>query len=264
MAGIPFVIVGEDAQERYRRWQRLVQEAEVSRLEVEARESNVRAALAADTDAAANARRERAAGGDAEATERTEPAAQAALAQAERELAAARAAVTGEAAEFALHIGETRSVILARSTEAESGAVVVARQALDELEKALEAREIARMVRSWLDRPVTDATVHGLGNLRPVCRDEIATITRTLDAEGVRDTRAEQDANRAAWDALVARARASVPQELREDAVLDPRTGSKTVPAVDAAIEAEVEQLRRAGEPVPRPTSEKWQRRIAA
>jgi len=251
---IPFDLLGDDFRQRADRLADLQAAARDAREQHEAAQAALEQAKRDDLRVQADARRAKAAGEAVATPKLTEPAARKRLDTAAREVQIADAAATGEAAEFALHVSENREAIEARSRAAERELGERAADLLEELRGVLRGRSEARAVRPWLDRPVDGATIRGLGNLTAGGESEITAIFRLLEGERERDERAEHDQNWSEWEQLVAQAKVAAGPLDPEDPTIRER--------IDAAIDAEVERRREAGEPVPRPTSLRWVRKL--
>jgi hypothetical protein len=191
-----------------------------------------------------------------------EPDAQEALKWAERHLEVVTLALTNERealhADIAQRDGEIRASLAKAHDEADEAIMAAVTQIEDLLH---ERAEIDAHV-LWLDdttRSVGRIIVSGLNALaalRTQLGDKPGSTTSKRQAKLDHEARVE------AWNALVARAKATVPQSQLVPVRDDYSDTGKTYPALDQAIEDEVERMQEAGETPPAPVTIKWVKKL--
>jgi hypothetical protein len=133
--------------------------------------------------------------------------------------------------------------------DAEAKARRAAAKALDAFESAAADLAVVRAHRRWVRSPVDEHRVQAVNVGGPVGAAQTAELRAALAGVNVETAREQRDAHVDDWNALVQRATADLgPDRERGEA--------------DALIEAEVERLRREGQPVPTPASVKWRNKL--
>lgn len=223
----------------------------------EAAVTGVRDARAADVAAGAEALRS-----GSNPPEPTEPDAQEALDDAERHLEVVALALRTEREALQADIAQRSDEIRASLAKAEDDADEAILTLLTQVEDLLHERATIKAHVAWLDdtsRSVGRYNVPGLNAVAGV-REQLGDKPGNATSE--RQAKLDHEARVEAWNALVARARATVrTSELIP--VIDPYDASgKSYPALDAAIEREYERMVEAGETPPVPVVQKWMQKL--
>jgi hypothetical protein len=235
----------------------LREQQEDARRARDAATAELRDAKAADLAAGAEALR-----AGTEPPHPTEPEAQRALADAERHLEIVTLALTKEREALAADLASRSDEIRASLAKTEDGVDEAVLSILVQLEDLLHERAEIKAHVHWLDdtsRPVGRYNVSGLNalaGLRAQLGHEPGRASSRYQAQLDHEARVD------AWNALVRRAKATVPaSELVP--VIDPYDASgKSYPALDAAIEREYERMIEAGETPPAPVVKKWMQKL--
>jgi hypothetical protein len=223
----------------------------------EAAAEQLRLTKAADVNDAAEALR-----AGATAPKPKEPAAQKKLDDAERHVAVVSQALRAEREALSADIAQRSDEIRASLAKAEDDADEAILTLAGEIEDLLHERAEVKAHVLWLDdtsRPVGRYSVQGLdalAGLRAQLGDEAGSATSRHQAKLDHEARVD------AWNALVQRAKATVPASQIlpvEDRYSD--TG-RSYPALDAAIEREYERMIEAGETPPSPVTVKWVKKL--
>jgi hypothetical protein len=192
----------------------------------------------------------------------TEPDAQKVLADAERHFEVVSLALTKEREALAADLASRSDEIRASLATAEDDADEAILAALAQVEDLLHERAEIKAHVHWLDdtsRAVGRHNVQGLdalAGLRAQLGDEPGSATSR------RQEKLDHEARTEAWNALVQRARATVPtSQLVPVEDIDNPSG-KSYPALDAAIEREYERMIEAGETPPAPVVVRWVKRL--
>ena len=192
----------------------------------------------------------------------TEPQAQKALQDAERHLEVVSLALTREREALNADIAQRSNEIRASLAKAEDGVDEAVLSILVQLEDLLHERAEIKAHVQWLDdtsRPVGRYNVQGLNaleGLRTQLGDEPGRASSRYQAQLDHEARVD------AWNALVQRAKATVPSSELVP-VIDPYDASgKSYPALDAAIEREYGRMIEAGETPPAPVVKKWMQKL--
>lgn len=207
-------------------------------------EEHLTDAIREDEHAAAAVAYSRASGDkDAEEPTPTAPVARQRVEDAQAGLRSVRGAVEMVLTEIASVIAEADTDKTLDKAEAKAQAAATA--ALDEVEVAARALAEVRAHRAWITRPVHGEKLATLGNVAAIGREQLAALHTAIKSRDDREDGFALVREREAWNSLVQRARATLGMEP------DPSEN-------DAAIEREIDALRKAGKPIPRPTSHKW------
>lgn len=217
----------------------------------------LRAARAADIAAGAESLRT-----GAKTPAPTEPDAQRALTDAERHLEVVALALTKEREALNADLAQRSDEIRANLASAEDDADEAILSALTQVEDLLHERADVRAHVIWLDdtsRQVGRYNVPGLdalAGLRAQLGDEPGNATSR------RQEKLDHEARVDAWNALVQRARATVPSSQMLPVRDDYSDAGKTYPALDEAIEREYDRMIEAGETPPAPVAAKWVKKL--
>jgi hypothetical protein len=192
----------------------------------------------------------------------TEPDAQKALTDAERHLEVVALALAKEREALAADLASRGDEIRATLAKAEDEADEAILSALTQIEDLLHERAAIRAHVHWLDdtsRTVGRYNVAGvdaLAGLRAQLGDEPGNATSRRQAQLDHEARVE------AWNALVQRARATVPvSQIVPVSDWEAESG-KVYPALNAAIEREYDRMIEAGETPPAPVTTKWIKKL--
>ncbi|HTZ86484.1 MAG TPA: hypothetical protein VMB05_07435 [Solirubrobacteraceae bacterium] len=179
------------------------------------------------------------------------------LEEATRNVEVAREALAQEQAEFREDIEARKDDLSAELAAEQDRLQVRALAALEEVERLLGERAQARAVQDWLRDPSRRVGKRSVPGAR-----EFKALREVIDAGDGGATYKERQ-NKAVddWNAIVERAKSSVPHDRRVP-VFDPKLGHSTVPAVDEAIEREVARMIEAGEPLPESIPKKWSQKL--
>ncbi len=187
----------------------------------------------------------------------TEPKLQKRLDDTEREFAILALALRQEQEALTADIVSRSDDITADLAAKEDAGDIAIAEHLDAVTALLEEKA---ELRSHGDHVRAGATGN-VGKRKVTAESELRTLRVAVAMSDTASSREELLRNYDAWTDLVDRATRTVRHEDRIPD-RDPLTGDMTVPACDEAIEAEVERLTEAGEPVPTPTSIKWVKKL--
>jgi hypothetical protein len=191
-----------------------------------------------------------------------EPEAQKALHDAERHLEIVTLALAKEREALNVDLAQRGDEIRANLARADDDADEAILSALTRVEDLLHERAEIRAHVHWLDdtsRQVGRYNVAGLdalAGLRAQLGDEPGSATSRRQAKLDHEARVD------AWNALVQRARATVPTSQIVPVVDLNSLSGKTYPALDEAIEREYQRMIEAGETPPPPVTAKWVKKL--
>jgi hypothetical protein len=220
----------------------------VDRVRSGARVVALKAAKAADTDAAVEALR-----AGKPAPRSTEPAAEKRWNDAERHLTVVSLALRKEREALAADVVARASEITADLAAKEDAGDTLIDQKLTEIDELLSEKAAIRSHGDFVRKGATGS----VGSRQRVGERELRTLRAAVAMQDRATDREEYLRNYDAWKELVDRACASVPWRAKQG------LGGEELTALhDAAIEAEIERMTEAGEDVPTPTSIKWAQKL--
>jgi len=188
-----------------------------------------------------------------------EPQAAKQLADADRRLAVVTLAVKGEREAWTGDLAARDTEIRTKLAEAEDATDEALTALIAEAEAILAERDEIRAHVVWLDN-----TSRNIGNRR-VGADPLVALRAAVGKQSVTNSlqgKRDHEARVAAWNALVQRATATVPDGQRLPVLDGTSDSGKSYPAIDKAIEREIERMEEAGEEVPVPVTKKWMQRL--
>jgi hypothetical protein len=166
-------------------------------------------------------------------------------------------ALAQEKAEFVADIEARKDDLSAELAAEQDRLQASALAALDEAEHALSERAHALAVQDWLRDPSGR-----VGKRKAPGERELKVLREVIGAGDAGASYKEKQARAVdEWKDIVERAKRTVPQD-RRVSVYDSNLGHNTVPAVDEAIEREIEKMIEAGEPLPDSIPEKWGKKM--
>ncbi len=187
---------------------------------------------------------------------RTAPAPKASpkkLDEATRNVEVAREALAQEKAEFIEGIEACRDDLGAQLAQRMDREQAGALRMIDAAELCLTHLAEEHAAKDWLADPS-----RRVGTRRIPGAKELKALREVIAAgDGGASYKERQNKAVDEWTAIVERAKATVPHDRRVP-VFDSNLGHSTVPAIDAAIEAEVARMQEAGEPLPESIPKKW------
>lgn len=179
------------------------------------------------------------------------------LDEATRNVEVAREALAQEKAEFIEDVEARKDDLSAELALEQDRSMEAALAALDDAERLLSERAHARSVQDWIGDPSGRVGKRSVPGTR-----EFKALRQVIGAGDSGATYKERQARAVDdWNAIVERAKATVSDADRVP-VFDSNLGHSTVPAIDAAIEREVERMQEAGEPLPESIPKKWSQKL--
>ncbi len=245
------LIGGEDILAKVEALTEQQQAAQVARSDAEAA---VKVAKRADLEDAAEALRAGAA-----APKPTEPAAQKTLDNANRNFEIVTLALKTERSAWTDDLAVRDKDIRMKLAEAEDACNEALAALVTEAEAVLAERDEIQAYGRWLDDTSRNLS------LRRVGADPLTGLRKAINpavqVNSVQERR-DYEARIDAWNAFVNRVAATVPMDRRVPMLDATSDSGQTTPAIDAAIEREIDRMTEAGEEVPVPVTKKWMQRL--